>query len=57
MANNDSPSEGAPLKPATQQTLDSVIEALERVRYGAIQITIHEGRPVQVDVTERRRFP
>lgn len=37
--------------------LDAVIEALSRIRYGAIQITVHDGRLVQVDVTERRRFP
>lgn len=57
MATNQTVPGEASRKPAAQQTLDSVIEALERVRYGAIQITIHEGRPVQVDVTERRRFP
>ena len=33
-----------------------VIEALGRLRYGAIQLTVHEGRLVQVDVTERNRF-
>lgn len=42
--------------PTAQQTLESVVEALERLRYGAIQITIHDGRAVQIDVTERRRF-
>lgn len=33
-----------------------VQEALARLRYGAIQLTVHDGRLVQVDVTERTRF-
>lgn len=33
-----------------------VLAALERLRFGAINITVHEGRLVQVDVTERSRF-
>jgi hypothetical protein len=33
-----------------------VHEALERLRFGAIQLTVHDGRLVQVDVTERTRF-
>lgn len=37
--------------------LKLVTEALQRIRYGAIQLTVHEGRLVQVDVTERSRFP
>ncbi len=37
--------------------LQLVIDALSRLKYGAIQLTVHEGRLVQVDVTERSRFP
>ncbi|WP_084356097.1 YezD family protein [Novosphingobium lentum] len=36
--------------------LDTVVEALGRMKYGVIQIVVHDGRLVQVDVTERRRF-
>ena len=43
-------------KPATEQPLDTVTEALARMRFGVIQLTVHDGRLVQVDVTERRRF-
>ena len=32
-----------------------VAEALERLRFGVIQLTIHDGKLMQVDVTERRR--
>jgi hypothetical protein len=33
-----------------------VDEALERLRYGVVQLTAHDGKLMQVDVTERRRF-
>ena len=33
-----------------------VAEALERLSYGVVQLTVHDGRLTQVDVTERRRF-
>jgi hypothetical protein len=34
----------------------AVLDALEKLRFGAIQLTVHEGKLVQVDVTERKRF-
>ena len=46
-----------PSPAALQAPLDAVAEALSRLRYGAIQLTVHDGRLVQLDVTERRRFP
>ena len=46
-----------PSAAALHAPLDTVVEALSRIRYGAIQLTVHDGRLVQVDVTERRRFP
>ena len=33
-----------------------VSEALERLRYGAIQLTVHDGKVMQIDVTERKRL-
>lgn len=36
--------------------LRAVAEAVERLRYGVVQLTIHDGRVVQLDVTERQRF-
>lgn len=50
--NTASAREGAHLP----EPLRIVTEALERLRFGVIQLTIHDGKPVQVDVTERRRF-
>jgi hypothetical protein len=31
-------------------------DALSGMRFGAIQLTVHEGRLVQMEVTEKRRF-
>ncbi|MCX7282999.1 MAG: YezD family protein [Novosphingobium sp.] len=38
------------------ESLASVREALVGLKYGSIQLTIHEGRVVQIDVTEKRRL-
>ena len=38
------------------EQLRVVAEALERLKYGVIQLTVHNGKLMQVDVTERRRF-
>ena len=40
----------------TPDPITIVEEALAKLRYGAIQLTVHDGRLVQVDVTERTRF-
>ena len=34
----------------------AVLDALAKLKFGAIQLTVHEGKLVQVDVTERKRF-
>lgn len=36
--------------------LHVVAEALERLRYGEIHLTVHNGKLMQVEFTERRRF-
>lgn len=36
--------------------LAAVAQAISRLRYGAISLTVHDGRVVQLDVTERQRF-
>jgi hypothetical protein len=47
-------------KPATPQeherlAHDEVLRALRDVRYGTIQLTIHDGRVVEIQKTERIR--
>jgi hypothetical protein len=41
---------------ALSDALGVVSEALSRLRYGAIQLTVHDGKVMQIDVTERRRL-
>lgn len=36
--------------------LEVVGEALARLRFGAINLVVHEGKVVQIDVTERKRL-
>lgn len=38
------------------EALALVGEALSRLRYGAIQLTVHDGKVMQIDVTERKRL-
>lgn len=58
MANPNHPPQRSPLPP--EQTaavaLEAVAEAVSRLRYGAIELTVHDGRVVQLEVTERQRF-
>lgn len=45
-----------PTTDAVAVPLTAVAEALSRLRYGAVHLTVHDGRVVQLDVTERQRF-
>jgi hypothetical protein len=42
--------------PPPADFLQPVRDALTGLRFGAIQLTVHEGKLVQMDVTERQRF-
>ncbi len=42
--------------PRLSQALAAVAQAVKRLNYGAIQITVHDGRVVQMEVTEKQRF-
>ena len=39
-----------------EQSLSSVRDALANLRFGMVALTVHEGRVVQIDVTEKRRL-
>lgn len=39
-----------------QAVLDAVNEAIGRLRFGTVQLVVHEGKVVQLDVTDRIRF-
>ena len=48
---------GAPTpEEAAAAALNAVGEAISRLRYGAIGLTVHDGRVIQLEVTERQRF-
>lgn len=48
---------GAPLAPADpDDALAAVRATIQRIRFGSIAITVHEGRVVQLDITEKRRL-
>jgi len=44
------------LRPDIGRSLDAIRVALEDMRFGAITLSVHDGRVVQLDVTERTRF-
>ncbi len=39
-----------------EESIASVREALARLKYGNVSLTVHEGRVVQIDVTEKKRL-
>jgi hypothetical protein len=41
---------------AIDEGIDSIRDALAALSYGSLVLTVHEGRLVQIDVTERKRF-
>lgn len=38
------------------ESIASVREALSGLKYGNVSLTVHEGRVVQIDVTEKKRL-
>lgn len=40
----------------TDIVLDALDHAVEKLRFGVVQLTVHDGKVVQLDVTERQRF-
>ena len=39
-----------------EEALATLRDSLKKLRFGSIAITVHEGRIVQFDVTEKRRL-
>lgn len=35
---------------------DRIVQSLNGLEYGSVQIVVHDGRIVQIERTERRRF-
>jgi hypothetical protein len=47
--------EGSP-RPAETDLAGLVVEAISGLRFGGIHLTVHEGKLVQMEITEKRRF-
>jgi hypothetical protein len=39
-----------------ERVVRSVLASLRRIRYGSVQITVQDGRVVQIDTLEKQRF-
>jgi hypothetical protein len=46
----------APAAPDHEPAMAALREALDRLRFGTIALTVHDGRVVQLEITEKRRF-
>ena len=56
MSEDSAEHKGAIFSKPLPDSIQTVIDALGKIKFGAIQLTVHEGKLVQVDVTERKRF-
>ena len=41
---------------ADRRVAEEIMKAVREIRYGSIQITIHESKVVQIDKTEKMRW-
>ena len=53
---NPQPPQSSEAARLIEDSLASVREALFGLRYGNVSLTVHEGRVVQIDVTEKKRL-
>lgn len=44
-------------EPTAETWLDIVRQKVEAMRFGSVQIVVHEGRVTQVESTEKTRLP
>lgn len=50
------PSESAPTDPPVPSWLEVVRRKVESLRFGSVQIIVHDGRVTQVESVEKTRF-
>lgn len=46
----------SPAAPQRDIPIAAIADAISKLRFGAVVLTVHDGRLVQMDVTERQRF-
>ena len=45
------------IRPApVDDAIGVILDSLKRIRFGSISVTVHEGKVVQLDITEKRRL-
>lgn len=49
------PELGNDLSPSEKEVLRELVRALRAIRYGSVNVTVHEGRIVEIQKTERIR--
>jgi hypothetical protein len=54
--NDPGPLRRRPQIPSTDQAIAAIREHLQKMRFGSIALTIHDGEVVQLDITEKRRL-
>ena len=40
----------------SEETLLRIVEAIEGIRFGCVQITVHDSRVVQIEITQKIRL-
>ncbi len=56
MSNNSQPPLNREAERLLDESLTYVREALTGLKFGHVALTVHEGRMVQIDVTEKKRL-
>ena len=56
MTDTDQDLSGQPMSASLTEPMRTVLDALNSLRFGAIQLTVHVVKLFQVDITERKRF-
>lgn len=46
----------AEVNASSQLPLDEIREAIEKIRFGSVQLIIQDGRVVQIDTIEKKRL-
>ena len=42
--------------PLAREVADEILRAIAAIRYGSVEVVVHAGRVVQIEVREKRRF-
>lgn len=45
------------LSSTPEQLVARILHALEGLQYGSVQIVVHDSQVIQIDRTEKHRFP